>query len=178
MTVIHMSKDKNFLKHFLKKQTSKQTKPPKQQQERDRNAPCSDTDARTESGRLFAKGVFLHHPPPPFGDLCIHIPAPDKRNRAALEPSDLGAEKAQERGAWLMAFWLASKGQPGEQGNNQRKGRPVLAFSEGRNESWSLCIIKLSGGLMMKIWRSGITRSTLWGGHDLSGSATLMFICT
>lgn len=33
---------------------------------------------------------------PLFGDLCIHIPAPDKRNRAALEPAELGAEEARE----------------------------------------------------------------------------------
>lgn len=43
---------------------------------------------------MFVEGVLLHQPP--FGDLCIHIPAPDKRNRAALEASELGAEEARE----------------------------------------------------------------------------------
>lgn len=42
----------------------------------------------------FAKDVLLHRLP--FGDLCIHIPVPDKRNRAALEPSEPGAEEARE----------------------------------------------------------------------------------
>lgn len=46
-----------------------------------------------EGEQLFAKGVPLH---PRFGDLCIHNPAPDKRNRAALESSELGAEEARE----------------------------------------------------------------------------------
>lgn len=42
------------------------------------------------------KVLFTNPPPPWWGDPCIHTPAPDKRNRAALEPLELGAEEARE----------------------------------------------------------------------------------
>lgn len=45
-----------------------------------------------------------------------------------------------------MEFWLAYKGQPGVQGNNQGKGRPVLAFSEGPNESCSSALLSCQAG--------------------------------
>lgn len=51
----------------------------------------------TGRGWAIAEGAPSPSPPPltPFGGLCMHVAAPDKRNRAALEPSDLGAEEAQ-----------------------------------------------------------------------------------
>lgn len=45
-----------------------------------------------------------------------------------------------------LGFWLAYKGQPGVQRNNQGKGRPVLAFSEGRNESRSSALLSCQAG--------------------------------
>lgn len=80
MTVTRTIEDENFAKHFFNK---------KREGEKEKRS--AEAGSR-EGERLFAKGV-LHSP---WGDLCIHTPAPDKRNRAALEPSELGAEEARE----------------------------------------------------------------------------------
>lgn len=42
------------------------------------------------------KVLFTVPHPRGGSDPCIHTPTPDKRNRAALEPLELGAEEARE----------------------------------------------------------------------------------
>lgn len=94
MRVTHTNEDENFAKHFFFLRERHRERGGRRRRRRKKKAmPRAQMQRQeTEREQLFAKGV-LH---PPFGDLCIHTPAPDKRNRAALEPSELGAEEARE----------------------------------------------------------------------------------
>lgn len=90
MTVIHTNEDKNFLKHFFPKLDNRMGKKVQEIHS------VETLTLRRGRGRRYLPKVLFSITPPPFGDLCIHIPAPDKRNRAALEPAEPGAEEARE----------------------------------------------------------------------------------
>lgn len=90
MTEIHANEIRTLKKHFF---TRKREREREQNEKEKRNPQRSDADA--QKGSSYALKVIFSIAPL-FGDLCIHIPAPDKRNKAALEPAEPGAEEARE----------------------------------------------------------------------------------
>ena len=145
MTVTHTNEGKNFWKHFLKKKKERKKKEIQRFQQKFTN---------TGSGVVICSRCFLFiffSITPLLGNHCVPTAAPNKRNGAGFRGFRTGGLRRRgKRGAWLMEFWLAYKGQPGVQRNNQGKGRPVLAFSEGQNESGSSALLSCQAGWWWK----------------------------
>lgn len=172
MTVIHTNEDKNFLKHFFPKLDNRMGK-----KVQEIHSVETLTLRRGRGRRYLPKVLFSITPPPFWGSLYTHSsPRQKEQGRfRACRTGGWGGEGREEHD-WWSSGWLIKGSRECREIIRERASR--AGFLRGAKWILLLCIIKLSGGLMMKIWRSGITRSTLWGGHDLSGSATLMFICT